>query len=170
MLAVIIALALIVAAFVDGHVKYEKSVEINAPVEKVWSNVNSLAAMDKWSPWNSKDPAIKRTSEGTDGTPGAKFCWESEKKDVGNGCQTIKSLQAPNRVDTDLKFLTPYESAAQAYVTLAPSGAGTKATWGFTSEMPYPFRIMKLFTSMDKMLDPDYTLGLNKLKQISEQP
>ena len=169
-IAAVIVLALIVAAFIDGHVQYEKSVQINAPVEKVWGNVNSLAAMDKWSPWNSKDPDMKRTNEGTDGTPGAKFCWESEKEDVGKGCQTIKSLQAPNRIDTELKFFTPYESDAQAYVVLAPSGAGTKATWGLASEMPYPFRIMKLFTSMEKMLDPDFTLGTNKLKEISERP
>lgn len=167
-LLAIIVLALIVAIFVDGNVKYEKSISINAPIEKVWGNVNSLAAMDKWSPWNSKDPAMKRTSEGVDGTPGAKFCWESEKEGVGKGCQTIKNLKAPELVETDLKFLTPYESEANAYVKLQPEAAGTKATWGFTSEMPYPFRIMKLFTNMEKMLDPDYTQGLQKLKEISE--
>lgn len=169
-LAVIIVLALVVAAFVEGKIKYEKSIEINAPIEKVWDNVSSLSAMDKWSPWNSKDSAMKRTMYGSDGAPGSKFCWESEKKDVGKGCQTLISRHKPNRVDTELKFLTPYESEAKAYVTLAPSGGGTKATWGFTSEVPYPFRIMNLFTNMDKMLDPDYTAGLKKLKEISEQP
>jgi len=169
-LAVVIALALIIAAFVDGHVKYEKSIEINAPIEKVWENVNSLSAMEKWSPWSSRDSAMKRSFEGRDGTAGAKFCWESEKKEVGKGCQTLKRLQRPNRVDTDLKFLSPYESDAQAYIILAPSGAGTKAVWGFTSEVPYPFRIMNLFTNMEKMLDPDYTAGLNNLKQICEHP
>lgn len=168
-LAFIIALALIVAIFIDGHVKYEKSVNISAPIEKVWTNVNSLAAMGKWSPWLDKDPALKKTNEGEDGKPGAKFCWDSDKKDVGKGCQTIKSVNAPTLIETELKFLTPYESEAQAYVKLDSIGTGTKATWGFTSEMPYPFRIMKLFTNMDKMLDPDYTLGLERLKKLSEQ-
>lgn len=169
-LAVIAALVLLVAAFVDGQVKYEKSIDINASIDRVWSNVNSLSAMEKWSPWGSKDSAMKRTYSGSDGDIGSKFCWESAKKEVGKGCQTLVSRQRPNRVDTELKFLTPYESEAKAYILLASSAAGTKATWGFTSEVPYPFRIMNLFTNLDEMLDPDYTTGLKNLKKISEQP
>lgn len=165
-----IALALIAAIFIDGNISYEKSININAPVDSVWKNINSLAAMDKWSPWVDKDPAMKRTNSGTDGTVGAKFCWVSDKKDVGKGCQTIAKLTPNTRIDTDLEFDNGYKSEAKAYVQLTPNGTGTKATWGFTSEMPYPWRIMKLFMNMDKMLDPDYTLGLNRLKKLSEQP
>lgn len=167
-LLIIIALALLIAIFVDGKVKYEKSITINAPIEKVWGNVNSLGAINKWSPWNDKDPNMKTTMEGADGTPGAKFCWESNKKDVGKGCQSIKSLKAPELVETDLKFLTPYESEAQAYIKLQPAGSGTTATWGFNSEMPYPFRLMKLFTNMEDMIGADYKLGLERLKKMSE--
>lgn len=169
-IAAIIVLALIVAFFVDGKINYEKSISINAPVEKVWAHTNNLAAMNTWSPWMDRDPGMKRATEGTDGTPGAKFCWESPKEDVGRGCQTIRAINAPNSIETDLKFLTPYESEARAYVKLSPEGSGTKATWGFSSEMPYPFRIMKLFSNIDKMLDPDYTKGLQNLKKISETP
>lgn len=163
----LIVLLLIVAAFVDGKMKYEKSVDINAPIEKVWTNVNSLNALNKWSPWIDKDPGMKQTMEGTDGTPGAKHCWDSEKKDVGKGCQSIKSMNAPGLIETDLKFITPYESEAGAYVKLEPKGTGTTATWGFTSESPYPFRIMNLFTDM--MIGEDYELGLSRLKKMSEQ-
>lgn len=168
-IAVLILLVLVVAAFVDGKIRFEKSVAINAPIDKVWTHVNSLAAMNTWSPWTDKDPEMKKTSEGTDGTPGARFCWESQKKEVGKGCQTIKSVSAPSLIETDLKFYTPYESDAQAFVKLEAAGSGTKATWGFNSEMPYPFRIMKLFMNMEKMIDPDFTLGLQRLKKAAEQ-
>ncbi|WP_018629655.1 SRPBCC family protein [Niabella aurantiaca] len=165
----LILLVLLVAAFVDGKIKFEKSVAVNAPVDKVWPHVSSLAAMNTWSPFVSKDPAMKKTNEGTDGTPGARFCWESQRKDVGRGCQTIRSLNAPSLIETDLKFYTPYESDAQAYVKLEAAGTGTKATWGFSSEMPYPFRIVKLFMNMEKMMDPDFTTGLERLKKLAEQ-
>lgn len=166
----LIALILIVAIFVDGSVKYEKSTEINAPVDSVWNNINSLAALDKWSPWIAKDPNMKRTNSGTDGTEGANFCWESDKKDVGKGCQTITKLTPKKRIDTDLKFDNGYKSEAKAYVDLtAIATERTKATWGFTSEVPYPWRVMNLFMNMDKMLDPDYTLGLKNLKELSER-
>lgn len=35
----LIALVLLVAAFIDGKTQYEKSVVINAPVEKVWVHI-----------------------------------------------------------------------------------------------------------------------------------
>ncbi|MBZ4188577.1 SRPBCC family protein [Niabella beijingensis] len=167
-IVVLILLVLLVAAFVDGKIKFERSVDINAPVDTVWTHVSSLAAMNTWSPWFDKDPAMKKTSEGTDGTPGARFCWESQKKEVGRGCQTIRSLNAPASIETDLKFYTPYESEAQAYVKLEPAGSGTRATWGFNSEMPYPLRIIKLFTNMEKMMEPDFTKGLQRLKEQAE--
>lgn len=167
-IAVLIALVLIVALFVSGDIKYEKSIAINAPIEKVWNNVNSLAAMNKWSPWNDKDPNMIRNSEGTDGTVGAKYCWESEMEGVGKGCQTIKNIAAPNLIETDLKFLTPYESEAAAYVKLKPENGQTTATWGFSSTMPYPFRIMKLFMNIEKQIGADYELGLSRLKKLSE--
>lgn len=167
--AALVALALIIAIFIDGNIKYEKSILINAPIEKVWANTNSLSAMNKWSPWIDKDTAMKQTMEGNDGAVGQKHCWDSKKDDVGKGCQTVKNIQAPTLIETDLKFFNPYESEAGAYVKLNPQGSSTNVTWGFTSNMPYPFRIMKLWSNMEKMIGPDYQLGLDRLKKLSEQ-
>ncbi|MBW8361699.1 MAG: SRPBCC family protein [Kaistella sp.] len=170
-LAAIIAIWLIVAAFISGDCRYEKSISINAPAEKVWENVNSLKAMDQWSPWNEKDPNLKKTFTGIDGTVGAKQCWESTVEDLGNGCQTLSKIDHQNkRIDANLKFLTPYESEAKGYITVVPEAAGSKVTWGFTSEIPYPFSIMKLFMNLEDAVGKDYNSGLQKLKKISEQP
>ncbi|WP_193311579.1 SRPBCC family protein [Agriterribacter humi] len=40
--------------------------------------------------------------------------------------------------------------------------------WGFDSRFPYPRSKMKLFMNMDKMMDKDFSIGLNKLKQNCE--
>lgn len=57
----LIAFILLLALFVSRDMNYEKSVTINVDVKKVWGNINSLTAMDQWSPWNAKDPTMKKS-------------------------------------------------------------------------------------------------------------
>ena len=165
---IIIALLLIIPLFISKDMNYEKSVSIDAPIDKVWENVSSLEAMDKWSPWNSKDPDMERSLTGVDGEVGAKQHWVSDKKDVGEGSQTIVGLDKPNKLSTKLEFIKPFKSEADAYVNLKEEGASTVATWGFESQMKYPMNIMKLFMNFEKNMDKDFGQGLGKLKDICE--
>ncbi|WP_027380744.1 SRPBCC family protein [Chryseobacterium daeguense] len=170
-LASILIFWLIVAFFISGDCKYEKSISINAPVDKVWQNTNTLKAMDQWSPWNDIDPNMKKDWTGTTGQPGEKMCWSSAKEEAGKGCQEVKKIDEANkRIDTEIRFLTPYESEANAFVTVVPEGSGSKATWGFTSTIPYPFTVMKLFMDMEAAIGKDYQEGLTNLKNLSEKP
>lgn len=166
-LLLIVAFVLIAGLLISKDCNFETSVSINAPQEKVWANVNSLGGMDKWSPWNDKDPNMQKTMSGTDGTVGAVYSWKGNK-DVGEGSQTIEKLDPPNRIDTKLHFLKPFDSKADAYVIVAPEGSGSKVTWGFKSQMPYPFNVMKLFMNFKKEMDKEFGSGLKKLKAISE--
>jgi len=165
-LLIIIAIPLIVALFVPKDFSYEKSIIINAPVDSVWANVNSLSALDKWSPWNDHDPNMKKEMSGMDGTIGAKQSWESDI--VGSGSQTIAKVEKPQLFETELNFTKPNESNGKAYVKLVPEGASTNATWGMTGTMPYPFNLMNLFMDMEKNMGKDWDNGLSKLKMLSE--
>lgn len=164
----IIALVLIVALFISKDLNYEKSISINSSADNVWENVNSLGAMEKWSPWGEKDPNMKRTLTGTDGEVGAKQSWVSDVKDVGEGSQTIVGLDRPNLLETKLEFLKPFKSTADAYVKLDENGNETTVTWGFKSQMPYPMNLMKIFMNFEKSMDADFGKGLSKLKQLCE--
>ena len=165
---IIVALLLIIPLFISKDMNYEKSISINSPIDKVWENVSSLSAMDQWSPWNSKDPDMERSQTGVDGEVGAKQSWVSEKKDVGEGSQTIVGVDKPNQLSTKLEFIKPFKSEADAFVKLKEEGKGTSATWGFESQMKYPMNIMKLFMNFEKNMDKDFGAGLNKLKSICE--
>ncbi|MET7029923.1 SRPBCC family protein [Sediminicola luteus] len=167
-LLVIIGLLLIVALFVSNDFHYEKSITINKPIEEVWENTKSLKAIDTWSPWMEYDPNMKKELSGTDGTIGAKVTWESDHEKVGKGSQTITKIDKPNLFATDLKFYTPYESEAKGFIELKPEGNNTIVTWGFDSEMPYPFNLMQLFMDIEEAIGEDFDLGLTKLKQLSE--
>lgn len=167
-LVLLIALVLILGLFISKDMDYEKTVSINAPIDVVWENVNSLSDLDKWSPWNDRDPNMKKEMSGTDGTVGAKQSWESDAKDVGVGSQTITNINAPNLLETKLKFESPREGEADSDIKLASNGGTTDATWGFHMKMPYPFNVTRIFMNMDKMMGDDFDKGLGKLKQICE--
>ena len=112
---------------------------------------------------------MKRTLTGIDGEVGAKQSWVSDKKDVGEGSQTIVGVEVPTRLFTKLEFIKPFKSEADAYVKLKKDGdTTTQATWGFESRMAYPMNIMKLFMNFEKNMDRDFGAGLNKLKSISD--
>ncbi len=165
----VIVLILIVALFTPNKVVYEKSISIYAPLEIVWENVNSLDDLDSWSPWNALDPDIKMEMKGTDGTVGAKLRWESDVDEVGAGTQTITKIEPPYYFQTALKFYDPYEREAISYIKLKEkSNNEVIATWGFKSEIPYPFNIMSLFSNMEDMMGEDWKKGLEKLKFLSE--
>lgn len=163
------ALALVIALFVPNELVYEKSITINAPIETVWENVNSLETLDAWSPWNDKDPNMTKTMSGVDGTIGARQTWESDVEDVGRGYQEITLIEAPFFIETGLKFYDPYESEAIGYVKLIEEGENEIiATWGFKSEIPYPFNLTSLFMNLDDMMGDDWNRGLERLKFLCE--
>jgi uncharacterized protein YndB with AHSA1/START domain len=169
-----IILALIVLALVvlsitgPEELKYEQTVEINAPVETTWEMTNSLEDMDKWSPWSAKATDNKQTFEGEPGTVGSKNCWESSDEEVGAGCQEIVAVDAPNRLETKLNFTRPMESEAGAFVSVEPMEGGSKVTWGFSSENSFMGRVMFNFMDFGAMMKEDFTNGLNKLKEMAE--
>ncbi len=168
--AALLLVWIVAAALISGDCKFEKSIAINAPANRVWLNTNSLRAMDSWSPWQEKDPNVKKDWSGSTGQPGEQQCWEGNDA-VGKGCiKVLKVDSVAKRIDIEMKFLTPYESEAMEYVIVQQYRAGSKVTWGFTSEIPFPFSPMKLFMDLEDQIGPDFTLGLQKLKALSERP
>jgi len=168
-LAALIILFLLVAAFVGTEWKFEKSILIQAPLDKVWPHINTFRASNEWSPWISLDPNIRQQITGDDGSPGATYSWESDEKNVGAGSQTLRTITDHSEVTSVINFLRPIKGKADGYIRIAPEGGGTRAEWGICSATPYPMNIIKLFGVIEKNLDRDFTKGLNKLKELSER-
>jgi len=95
--------------------------------------------------------------------------WEGDNG-VGKGEQEIKNIVEGEKLETELRFIEPFESKAQAFMTTtAIDSTHTKVTWGFDSKMAYPMNIMKLFMDMDKAIGDDFSIGLNNLKTLLEK-
>lgn len=149
---------------------YEDSVQIDATPTQVWQHTNSLKSMDTWSPWVAKDPESKIVLSGDDGAIGSTNCWDSQVEEVGKGCQTLTELEENKHIGTEMMFERPNEGAGKSYVDLEETEGGTKLTWGFTGEMPWPMNLMvpMINGSMGEKMGTDWSNGLNKLKELSE--
>ena len=113
---------------------------------------------------------MKKSYKGTDGTVGFIAAWESTSDSVGVGEQEIMKLEEGKRVDTQLRFKTPFESKNNAYLITDDLGNNqTRVKWGFTGTMPYPMNLMNLFFNMDEAVGGDFETGLKNLKIVLEK-
>lgn len=164
----VLGICAVMYAMGDPDYRVERAVVIDAPPGSVFGHVSTLAAMDKWSPWNEKDPSMKKSMEGTDGTVGAKAMWEGNG-DVGKGTQEIAAIVPNERVALKLAFEEPFASTSDVEVGLAPEGEGTKVTWMIAGKNAgFMDRAMSVIFNMDKMIGPEFEKGLGYLKQQAE--
>lgn len=166
----IIALALILAFFMPKEYSVEREVIINQPKDSVFNYVKKLKNQDNFSVWAKTDPNMKKAFTGVDGTAGAISAWESINENVGVGEQEIIKVTEGERIDFELRFKTPFESTADAYMsTEAISTTETTVKWGFNGVMDYPMNLMLPFLQMDKVIGNDLQTGLDNLKEILEK-
>ena len=146
-----------------------RTIEINSPKAKVFPYLKFLDKQSEWSPWAKKDPNMKRKLTGTDGEVGAISYWNGNKE-VGEGEQEITKIIEGERVEGQLRFFKPWKSESDCYMNLAETTTGkSKVTWGFSGKNKFPFSIIMLFMSMDKMVGKDFEEGLQSLKSQLER-
>lgn len=105
--------------FVPAY-RYESSVQINAPAEKVWPYISSMKEYNSWDPFSKEDPTVQIKNSGTEGALGDSYRWIGE--DSGQGRQTITKIVPYRVIETYLNFLALMESNAQCFFNLAPTG------------------------------------------------
>jgi uncharacterized protein YndB with AHSA1/START domain len=146
----------------------QRAASIKAPPEKVYALVNDFKRWDAWSPWEKKDPAMKRTWGAVTSGKGAKYAWEGNK-DVGQGSMEIAESVAPSTITLKLDFVKPFEAHNIVVFTLEPKGGTTNVTWVMEGPVPYFAKIIHVFLDMDSMVGKDFEAGLASLKVIAEK-
>ncbi|WP_350285491.1 SRPBCC family protein [uncultured Croceitalea sp.] len=164
----LILLIAILALLAPKTYDVSRSIEISKPKNEVFQYLRFLKNQDKWSPWNKKDPDMKKEFRGTDGEVGSVSYWLGNK-DVGEGEQEITKIVDGERVESELRFLKPWKSTSDAYMTTEETtNGGTKVTWGFSGKNKFPTSIFMLFMNMDKAVGGDFEEGLSSLKALVE--
>lgn len=171
---IIIVLILVVGAVLGyaatrpGTFRVQRATTIKAAPEKIFPHINDLHAWTSWSPYENKDPVMKRSFSGPAQGVGAAYDWEGNKE-VGTGHMEILDASPSSRVEIQLDFLKPFEAHNFVEFTLEPQGDATQVTWAMRGPSPYLAKLMGLFFSMDKMVGGDFEAGLAKLKAVAEQ-
>ena len=160
---------LVYAAMQPEDFRIQRSTTVKAPPERIYPHIADFRAWGPWSPWEKKDPAMKRTFSGPDSGVGAAYAWEGDKN-VGTGKMTILEATAPGKVVIKLEFLKPFEATNTAEFTLQPQGGSTTITWAMTGKNNFLAKLMCVFMNMEKMVGPDFEAGLAGLKAIAEKP
>ena len=169
-LIVILGIIFIPPAFMNGKYAVEREVTIDQPNSDLFIYLKSLKSQEDYSVWAKMDPNMKKTYTGTDGTVGAVYRWEGDKKTVGTGEQEITAIDEGNRIDFELRFEIPFESTDYAYFETVPvNDSVTTVKWGFTGEMKGVSKWFGVFMDMEDMLGGQLQEGLDNLKTIQEE-
>ena len=163
-----IAVVLVLAAMKPDTFTVRRSAAIKAPAEKIYPHIADLRAFAAWSPYEKKDPAMKRTYSGAAIGKGSVYEWDGDKN-VGAGRLIIAELSSPSKVTMQLEMLRPIEAHNMVDFTLAPAGDSTNVTWSMRGEVPFFAKIIHVFLDMDRMVGGDFEVGLASLKAVAEK-
>ena len=137
-----IAIILILAATKPDTFSVQRATVVKAPPERIFPLINDFHQWGTWSPYENKDPAMKRSYSGVASGKGAVYAWEGNKN-VGSGRMEILDASAPSKIVIKLDFFTPFEGHNTAEFTMLPQG--------------------------DAMVGKDFEIGLANLKRLTEK-
>jgi uncharacterized protein YndB with AHSA1/START domain len=167
-LAITIAIVLILAATKPDTFRVRRAATVKAPPERIFSLINDFHQWATWSPWENKDPAMKRIYSRTASGKGAVYGWEGNKN-VGSGRMEILESSQPSKIVIKLDFLKPFEAHNTAEFTIVPQGDGTNIIWEMHGPAPFMSKMMQVFMNMDNMIGKDFEIGLANLKRLVEK-
>ena len=139
----------------------EKSITINAGVEKVKSIITDFNHWKYWSPWLILEPEAKVTVSAN----GKKQEWDGKR--IGSGEMTIIE-EKESIIHYDLTFLKPWKSKATVdFILKTEAEDSTTLTWTMDGSLPFFMFWMK--NLMERMIGMDYDRGLLMLKDYVEK-
>jgi hypothetical protein len=146
----------------------ERSTTVDAPAATVFAQIDDLSIWKEWSPWEKKDPGMKRTFSATPSGVGATYSWEGNK-DVGTGKMTITESKLGEKVSEKLEFIEPFHSVADvSFKMAAESPTSTKVTWAMDGKHNFISKAFSVVKPMDGMIGKDFEEGLANLKKVAE--
>lgn len=164
-IVLLIALILLVAAFLPSKIKVERSLVISSSTASISDKITNLRNWDEWSPWKDIDSTATYTYNDTVGTGGC-MSWKGEL--LGKGKLSITKITGDSVVYS-LSFVEPFESISTGSFSFSAEGESVRVTWSNIEDLSWPVgRILGFFMDFDEMMGPDFEKGLEKLKKASE--
>jgi hypothetical protein len=134
-LVVAVAGLLIYAATKPDDFRVQRSIAMKAPPDKVMALVGDLRGWTAWSPYEKRDPAMKRRFSGSRRVSEAVYEWDGNRN-VGQGRMEILESTPPSKLRIDLQFIKPFKAHNVAEFTFDPHGRKTTVTWAMHGRRP----------------------------------
>jgi effector-binding domain-containing protein/uncharacterized protein YndB with AHSA1/START domain len=164
----IILLIVIIGLLMPSSTVIEKSIVVNAPIETVFDQVNTLKNWPKWSPWYKMDTTANLTYTGPASGNGASYSWESKNSDVGSGTLTLSDVKEYEHITENMVFKDRGEG--KSTMDFTKEGNGVKVTWKM--EMDHGWNpLMRIFGALviKDALSKQFEDGLQSIKNTAEQ-
>lgn len=138
----------------------DKSILIDAPIDKVFATVRDFKQWPSWSPWIIVEPdCILDYADN-----GSEYSWNG--KVIGSGNMVIESEQANRSISYKLSFLKPWKSTSTVSFLFTEKDGKTEARWTMNGSLPFFIFWMKAM--MTTAVGMDYERGLKMLKDYIE--
>jgi hypothetical protein len=164
---IVIAALLIFVATRPAEFRIHRSADVSASPDFVFSIINDLTQWGRWSPYEKRDPNMKKTFEGPSSGPGAVYMWNGNN-DVGEGRLSIVESKRGELVRMKLEFTRPFKAANDVNFKLARSDGGTRVSWIMDGKNNFIMKAMSLLMNMDKMVGNDFEQGLANLDAVAQ--
>jgi uncharacterized protein YndB with AHSA1/START domain len=164
--AVLAALSLLVATR-PAAFHIERSTTIAAPPEVVFALVNDLHEWPRWSPYEKRDPGMKREYAGAAAGEGASYRWDGND-DVGAGLITVTRSVPGQLVALRLDFSRPFVASNEVEFSFQGSGDQTRVVWGMDGRNGFVGKLLSLLFDVDAMVGKDFEAGLAAMKAAAE--
>jgi uncharacterized protein YndB with AHSA1/START domain len=169
-LAIAIAVVLILASRKPDSFTVRRSALMHAPAERIFPLVSNFQQWAGWSPWEHRDPDMKRSFSGPESGKGAGYAWDGNRN-VGSGRMEILDASSPSKIVIKLDFFKPFEGHNTADFTFVPEGdaSATNVIWVMQGPSSFMSKVMQVFMNFDAMIGRDFEAGLANLKKLSEK-
>jgi uncharacterized protein YndB with AHSA1/START domain len=147
--------------------RVQRQATMSAPPATVFALVNDFHQWVRWSPWENRDPDLKRIYSGAESGAGAIYAWTGNRS-VGEGRMTITESQPGELVRIKLEFIKPFVATNTTEFALMPEGGRTTVVWSMIGTNNFMAKLMGLFMNMDKMVGGDFEKGLEGMKKVAE--
>lgn len=163
-LVVLLIVLGVVGFFLPQTAHVERKVIIDANINTVFEQVNSMRNFHAWSPWTEKDPNAEYVFNGPLAGQGSKMAWVSQLSEVGQGSQEIVESTYPTFVKTELYFGEDPNPGFASFRLEEISLNETQVIWSFDADFGNNVIGRYFGLMMDGMLGPEYEKGLENLK------
>ena len=166
-IAVVIVVLGLVVAMQPSEFRIARTASISAPAETVFAQVNDFHNWAAWSPYEKRDPAMKKTYEGAPAGTGAVSTWAGNNE-VGEGRATITESRPNELISIKLEFVKPFAATNTAEFAFKPEGDQTAVTWSLAGRNNFSAKAVGLVMDMDERVGEDFEQGLANLKSVTE--